>query len=177
MPRRSLRQPKGSVPSAEFDKSCPELLAKRCRSQRPHASRAKGRTAHDPQSTAVERSDTSKRGERFLCHQLRRHHDRGNVPSGHQFPASMDEIPQKLRRRSCATYHQMIPSTSASHIKQMPLGVVHILKLCLVRYCFQPFLQRQNIIVTGHNATARNSSPLARCIVLIDSFPAALSKA
>ena len=58
---------------------------RRRRSQRRHASRAKGRAAHDPQSTAVERSDTSRRGERFLPHQPRRHNDRGNVLSGHEF--------------------------------------------------------------------------------------------
>ena len=45
----------------------------------------------------------------------------------------------------------MILSASASHIEQVPLSVVDILKLGLVGYGFKSFLQGQYVIVTGHD--------------------------
>ncbi len=45
----------------------------------------------------------------------------------------------------------MIASAGACHIKQMPLGVVHVLKVGVIGYGFYPCLKRDDLVVASHD--------------------------
>ncbi|MEX0680812.1 MAG: hypothetical protein WD097_05475 [Balneolales bacterium] len=63
---------------------------------------------------------------------------------------SPTHILQKLRSRLHPGHQQVIPRPRARHIKQMPLGVVHLLQIGIVGDRFNPFLMRDDLVVTGH---------------------------
>ena len=45
----------------------------------------------------------------------------------------------------------MIPCACTSDVKQVPLRVVDFFEIRVVRYRFDPFLQRNHLIITGHH--------------------------
>ena len=64
---------------------------------------------------------------------------------------SFPQIIQEFRCRFDARHQQMIPCAGAGDVKQVPLRVVDLFEIRVVRDRFDPLLQRNDLIVTGHH--------------------------
>lgn len=62
-----------------------------------------------------------------------------------------DKITQELRLRLHATDHQEVPSTRASHVQQVPLGLENHLKIGGVTHLLDSLLQWYHVVVTRHH--------------------------
>ena len=90
-------------------------------------------------------------------------------------PKSHTEIVKELRRGFHARHEQMISRTGAGDVEQMAFGVVDFLQVGVVADGLDALLQGMTSSSQAITATARNSSPLARCMVLIDRWPLTVS--
>lgn len=64
---------------------------------------------------------------------------------------SSRQIVQELRGRFDPGNPQPIPRASAGDVQQMAFGVVDLFQVCIIRYGFDAFLQRDHFIVASHH--------------------------
>ena len=72
---------------------------------------------------------------------------------------SIPQVVQEFRRRSPARHQQMIARTSAGDVKQVPFRVVDLFQIRVVGDGFDPFLQGNDLIVTGHYRDSAKLQP------------------
>ena len=72
------------------------------------------------------------------------------------------QIPQKPRPRPHRRHKQVIPRPGARHIQQVPLGVVHLLKVRFVGDLLDPRLKRHHLVIDGGDDYRPELQPLGQ---------------
>jgi hypothetical protein len=84
---------------------------------------------------------------------------------------SYGQIIKKLRRRLDTRDEQMVSRPCAGDIEQVALGIIDFLQIRIVADRLDALLQGNYSSSQAITTTARNSKPLARCMVLIETCP------
>ena len=85
-----------------------------------------------------------------------------NAMHHHAYLRMVDQIIKKLRRWIDAGHKQMITSSGAGDIEQVTLGVVDLLKVRIIGYGFDTFLERHDFVIAGHHRDSSELKPLSQ---------------
>lgn len=99
----------------------------------------------------------------------------GLALTGSHDPLGGAKVLQKFQGRLDGGDEQTIPRTRARYVEQLSLGIIYVIQVNLIGYGLDSRLERQNLMIAGHDGTALNSSPLARCMMPIETRPAGVS--
>jgi hypothetical protein len=81
------------------------------------------------------------------------------------------DLYRQLRGRLDAADQQAVAGAGAGDVEEVALGVVDLFEVGLVGDGLDALLQRQHLVVAGHDGDGRNSRPLARCMVPMATCP------
>jgi hypothetical protein len=74
----------------------------------------------------------------------------------------LHKVIEELRSRIDASHQKSIARPCAGHIQKMTLRVLNFLKVRLIRYGFDALLQRQDLVVAGHDGDSTELKPFGK---------------